>query len=225
MTIPHILFEDYYLAVLYKPAGLMVEDDGSENPSLQQWYLKHLMEKFPTHKSFYIGFPHRLDRVTEGMMIAAKTKTALSELNRQFAEKKINKIYHALTAQLLPHKQGTFIDYHKKNNQNRKAIIHKNNKEGFTKAELNYTFVGTTIKGHYLYKIELLTGRYHQIRAQLAYHHAPIVGDALYDASTVYQQNAIGLIATNLNFIHPKSQEEMHYSIDLPLNDFWKIKS
>ncbi|QQR96200.1 MAG: hypothetical protein IPJ93_06100 [Bacteroidota bacterium] len=111
---PSILFEDYYLAVLHKPAGLMVEEDNFGNPSLQNWFLNHLQTKFPTNKNYYIGFPHRIDRVTEGLIIIAKTKSALQNLNEQFNNKSITKVYHALTEHALPSAEGTLTDYHQK---------------------------------------------------------------------------------------------------------------
>ncbi len=221
---PSILFEDYYLAVLHKPAGLMVEDDNFGNPSLQDWFLNHLQAKFPTNKNYYIGFPHRIDRVTEGLIIVAKTKSALQNLNEQFNNKSITKIYHALTEHSLTDAEGTLTDYHQKNTKLKKAILSAKKKEGFVRAELRYKEVCNTKSNAFLYKIELITGRYHQIRAQFSSRNAVVVGDSFYGAVTDYQQGSIALIASEILFSHPKTNQAMHFTLPLPQNLKWQCR-
>jgi RluA family pseudouridine synthase len=220
---PSILFEDYYLAVLHKPAGLMVEADNYDNPSVEGWYFNHLKEKFPTHKSHYIGFPHRLDRNTEGLLLVAKTKAALTELNLQFEKRTLTKMYHALVQKQPAHKNGVFRHFLKKNDKKRMAIISRNAQPDFKPCEISYEVEGATKTGFVILKINLLTGRYHQIRAQLAYEEVPVVGDKLYGSPIKYMENAIALLATELFFRHPKTAEELFFQIPLPVNTFWQV--
>lgn len=222
--LPSILFEDYYLAVLHKPAGLMVEDDNYGNPSLQNWFLNHLQTKFPNNKNYYISFPHRIDRVTEGLIIIAKTKSALQNLNQQFNSKSITKVYHVLTEHALPTAEGTLTDHHQKNTKLKKAILSNRKKEGFVRAELKYMEVCNTKSNAVLYKVELITGRYHQIRAQFSSRNATVIGDSFYGATTEYQQGGIALIATEILFSHPKTNQVMHYKIPLPKNSKWQCR-
>ncbi|MEI2758151.1 MAG: RluA family pseudouridine synthase [Bacteroidia bacterium] len=222
--LPSILFEDYYLAVLHKPAGLMVEDDNYGNPSLQSWFLNHLQTKFPTNKNYYISFPHRIDRVTEGLIIIAKTKSALQNLNQQFNSRSITKVYHVLAEHALPTAEGTLTDYHQKHTKLKKAILSNRKKEGFVRAELKYKEVCNTRSNAVLYKVELITGRYHQIRVQFSSRNATVVGDSFYGATTEYQQGAIALIATEILFSHPKTNQAMHYKIPLPKNSKWQCR-
>jgi RluA family pseudouridine synthase len=218
-----ILFEDYYIAVINKPVGLMVEADDFGNPSVEEEFYHHLRAKFPNHKEHYIGFPHRLDRVTQGLLLIAKTKAALTHLNKQLEEHKISKIYCVLVEQAPPHKNGKLKHFLKKDNKHRKAIISKKQQADFKPCELAYELMGKTAKGFTLLKIELLTGRFHQIRAQLAYEKMPVVGDALYGSSMPYNPNSVALIAHQLIFKHPKTNEEMIFEAPLPSNNFWKL--
>ena len=224
MMQPEIVFEDYYVAVIHKPAGLMVEADAFENPSVEEFFFRHLQEKFPTHKEYFIGFPHRLDRVTQGLLLIAKTKGALTSLNQQLEQKKISKTYFALTEKASPHKSGKLKHFLKKDNRLRKAVISKREQEGFKACEIAYEYKGETSKGLHLLKVELLTGRYHQIRAQLAYEQMPVAGDATYGASTPYKKDSVALIAQQIVFIHPKNEQEMLFEIALPEGAMWKVQ-
>ncbi|MBS1763944.1 MAG: RluA family pseudouridine synthase [Bacteroidetes bacterium] len=214
MKQPEIIFENYYLAVLHKPAGLMVEDDGFGNPSVQQWMLQYLQKKYPDHKTYYIGFPHRLDRVTEGLLLIAKTKAALTSLGQQFESRSVRKLYHALVGQSPRHTSGVMRHYLKKDVKQKKAIISQKSKEGFSLCELKYEAVATDLSNCKLLKIELLTGRYHQIRAQLAFEKNPIVGDKFYGSAIDTGNEKIALAATELLFHHPKTNEPMVFELE-----------
>jgi 23S rRNA pseudouridine1911/1915/1917 synthase len=223
MPHPEIIFEDYYLLVVNKPAGLMVENDSFNNPSLQQWALMHLQKKFPTNKGFFVAFPHRIDRATQGIVVIAKTKAALTELSRQFENHAVTKIYFALIEKPPRHQTGMLMHFLKKDLKEKKALISKTARANFKECALRYEIAGTTINNFCLLKIELLTGRYHQIRAQLAHEGLPVVGDAKYGSQVKYPENAIALIAKEILFKHPKSLEELFYEVPFPENGLWKM--
>lgn len=219
---PEILFEDYYLLVVNKPAGLMVENDSFNNPSVEHWALLHLQKKFPTNKEFYIAFPHRIDRVTQGVLVIAKTKMAQTTLSKQFENRSVTKFYFALTENKPRHQSGMFKHFLKKDLKEKKAIISKTLRKDFKECSLRYVVTGTTKNNFCLLKIELLTGRFHQVRAQLAHEGMPIVGDLKYGSQIKYPENAIALIAKEILFKHPKTSEEMFFEVPFPGNSFWK---
>ncbi len=219
-----ILFEDYYLMVVSKPAGLMVENDLYGNPSLEKCTLMHLQKKFPSNKEHYIAFPHRIDRVTEGIVVIAKTQTSLRVLSHQFEIRSVSKIYYALTAKLPLHKSGALKHYLKKDTKEKKAVILKNERSGYKTCELKYDVEGETTKNHSVIKIELLTGRFHQVRAQFAYEGMPLIGDKKYGSGVEYPENGIALIAKSILFNHPKTGEELFFEIPFPKNKYWDKK-
>lgn len=219
--IPEILFEDYYVIVVNKPAGLMVENDSFNNPSVEHWALLHLQKKFPTNKEYYIAFPHRIDRVTQGVLLIAKTKAAQAELSRQFESRSISKIYFALTENKPRHQSGMFKHFLKKDLKEKKAIISKTERSGFKECSLRYEVIGVTKNNFCLLKIELLTGRFHQVRAQLAHEGLPIVGDFKYGSQIKYPENSIALIAKEILFKHPKTSEELFFEVPFPSHKSW----
>ena len=220
---PHILFEDYYLLVVNKPAGLMVENDSFDNPSLQQWALLHLQKKFPAHKQHYLAFPHRIDRVTQGIVIIAKTKSTQAHISNQFENRAITKIYYALTENKPRHASGIFKHFLKKDAENKIAIISKNSRKNYKECVMKYELAGSTGKKHFLIKIELLTGRFHQIRAQLAYEGMPILGDNKYGSKIKYTTDAIALTAKEILFRHPKTSEELFFEVPFEDNGYWVV--
>ena len=220
--IPEILFEDYYLLIVNKPAGLMVENDSFNNPSVEHWALLHLQKKFPTNKEFYIAFPHRIDRVTQGIVVIAKTKAALTELSKQFETRTVSKIYFALTESKPRHQTGMFKHFLKKDVKQKMALISKTERKDFKECVMRYEIAGTTKKNFCLLKIELLTGRFHQVRAQLAHEGMPIIGDEKYGSNFLYSENAIALVAKEVLIRHPKTGEELFFEVPFPAHPIWQ---
>lgn len=206
--LPEILFEDYYLLAVNKPAGLMTENDSYGNPSVEEWVKRHLQEQHPKRKKIFTGIPHRLDRPVSGILILAKTKTALADLNVQFSNGTIKKKYTALVDAAPEQKQATLNHFHKKDLLNKRALISNKPKDGFTKCSLSYLIEKINENNFFSLNIDLHTGRYHQIRAQLAFIGSPVVGDAKYGSQVKYHQDKICLHACEIKFIHPVSKAE-----------------
>lgn len=202
----HIVFEDPYILVIHKPCGLMVEPDRNGYPNLLQQVKKYLKPSTPEGEDVYAQHIHRLDRPVSGLILFTKQRAVLKNLSEQFAERKVRKYYQAITASAPKNKQGMLENWHRK--EKKRANI---SDEAFPYSEkvlLNYA-VKAIDENKYLWNIELHTGKFHQIRAQLAYAGCPIIGDAYYGSNIPYQPDAIALHACKLIFSHPVSKEEM----------------
>lgn len=206
----HILFEDEYLLVINKPSGLMVEPDRNQNPSLLQEVKKYL-QNTTGETAPYAQHIHRLDRAVSGIVLFTKKREVLKNLSEQFAERRVKKFYRALTAKAPAQSKDRLEHWHRK--EKKKAVLYTDEIEYAEKAILDYT-VTTLANNKFLWDIQLHTGKYHQIRAQLASTGCPIVGDALYGSETSYKPDAIALQAWRLVFAHPTTKEVLDIKFD-----------
>jgi len=202
----YILYEDDVILVIYKPAGLMVEPDRNGHPNLLHQVRQYLKTKLLPKEEVYAQHIHRLDRPVSGIVLFAKQRSVLKNLSEQFAERKVKKYYHALTAQAPELKSGTLEHWLRK--EKKKAVLYENEIEYSEKAVLRYE-ISATDKNQFLWTIELHTGKYHQIRAQLASVGCPVIGDGMYGSSIPYHPNSIALHAWRLIFFHPVTNEEI----------------
>lgn len=200
----HILLEDQYIIVLNKPAGLMVEPDRNGHPNLLQQVRKYLKSLSSKNDEVYAQHIHRLDRPVSGIILFAKQKAVLKNLSEQFAERKVKKYYQALTTNAPMKMAGTLENWHTK--EKKKAIIRDESFNGAEKVILDYE-IESIDSNTYLWNIELHTGKYHQIRAQLAAAGCPIIGDQLYNSTKQYKPDTIALHAYKLIFSHPTTKE------------------
>jgi|SRR6478609_7311005 len=202
----HIVFEDPYLLVINKPSGLMVEPDRNGYPNLLQEVKKYLKPSTPVGEEVYAQHIHRLDRPVSGIILFTKKREVLRNLSEQFAQRKVRKYYQAITSAAPELKQGMLVNWHRK--EKKRAVIAN---EAFPHAEevlLSYA-VKAKDENRYLWNIELHTGKFHQIRAQLAFIGCPIIGDEYYGSTVPYHQDTIALHGCKLIFSHPVSKEEI----------------
>lgn len=206
-----LIYEDDVLLVCNKPSGLMVEPDRNNHPNLLQQVKNYLKEKTGDNNP-YAQHLHRLDRVTSGIVLFTKQKEHLRNLSEQFAQRQVSKYYVAVTLRASANSSDTEVPesgilehWHRK--EKKKAVLVPEGTAFAEKAILEYTV--KTHGNYFLWNIQLHTGKYHQIRAQLASVGNPIIGDELYGSSTPYQPNAIALHATKLIIQHPVSGKEM----------------
>ncbi len=201
----YILFEDPFILVINKPAGLMVEPDRNGHSNLQQQVKKYLKTNLAVGEEVYAQHIHRLDRPVSGIILFAKQKSVLKNLSEQFAERKVKKYYQAITSNTPHDLNGVLEHWHRK--EKKKAKLYSEEVEFSEKAKLSYTVEAQGEQ--YVWNIELHTGKFHQIRAQLSAVGCPIIGDAKYDSHVPYRMDAIALHAYKLIFCHPISGEEM----------------
>jgi RluA family pseudouridine synthase len=209
-----ILFEDKFLLIVNKAAGIAVEKISPQIITLEDLVYSHLLL---TAKKPFVGIVHRLDRPTSGIILFAKKPSVLKIMNAQFEKRTVRKYYVALVDGEIPNPSGSLKDYLHKDFFQKKAIISNQKSQENQEVKLNFRKIG--LVGHRpLLNIELLTGKYHQIRAQLAYIGCPIAGDTLY-GGTAWDKEGIGLHASALQFDHPETKERITIKSD------WDIDS
>lgn len=207
-----ILHEDEFILVVLKPAGLMVEPDRNQNPSLLDYVKRYLKSNAPDQE-IYAQHIHRIDRPVSGIVLFAKKREVLKNLSEQFAERKVKKFYRALTERAPGNLRGRLEHWHRK--EKKKAALYDHEIENSEKAVLEYS-IKPFSENKFLWEIELHTGKYHQIRAQLASLNCPILGDEKYGSLLPYKPNAIALEAYRLVFNHPV----MQHKIDIEKSEF-----
>ena len=209
-----------YIAV-NKMAGLISEKSPYEDNTVEGQVLHHLLK---SKRKPYIGIIHRLDRVTSGVLIFAKKKSILVGFNALFSSRKVQKTYYAIVKSKPPKNKETLINFLVKNNLEKRADIVQSKSKDSTECDLSYQVIGKNDFG-YLLEIKPKTGRFHQIRAQLAHIGLPIIGDEKYGSDQKYLPLSICLHARGLSYQVSGSNEFKTFEAPLPKNDFWTFKS
>lgn len=207
-----IIEKNNQLIAFNKPVGLPVVPDKTGDKALADLaagYCKH-----PVH------LVHRLDRPASGVVLFAKTENALRLLNDQFKHRMVRKTYLAVVGQHPPKKEDTLLHFLTKDGRSNKSRVSDENKSGSKQAELTYRVIGS-INNYHLLEIELVTGRHHQIRAQLATIGSPIKGDVKYGFRRGNRDRSIHLHAWKLTFEHPVSGEEVTLTAPPPQDSVW----
>lgn len=211
-----IIYEDNHILVVEKPINIPVQEDSSNDPDLLNILKLYLKEKYNKPGNVYLGLVHRLDRPVGGVMIFAKTSKAAKRLNEQMKTNLIKKSYYAIICGNLEGK-GYFEDYLIKNRKNNISYVSDNGKY----SKLKYEVV-KTINSNSLVKIDLLTGRSHQIRVQFSSRGYPLYGDQKYNRNSSIKEQ-IALFAYKLEIIHPITKEKMQFNAEVPSYFPWNL--
>lgn len=216
-----VLHENNDYLVVNKAAGLISEKNPYEDITVENQVLNHLLK----HKQKpYIGIIHRLDRVTSGVLILAKKKSILVVFNNLFSSRKVQKTYLAIVKNKPQKNKGNLVNFIVKNNKEKRADIVQSKSKNSLNCMLSFQVIGKNDVG-YLLEIKPTTGRFHQIRAQLANIGLPIVGDDKYGSDQEYLPRSICLHAWKLTYEDSGSKESHTFEAPLPKNDFWTFKS
>lgn len=221
-----IIYEDRDLLVIRKPAGLATQTARIGQPDVVS-ELKNYLAASGAPKPPYLGIIHRLDQPVEGLLVFAKNKKAAGEITRQLggqeAERLINKHYYAVVCGKPSLKEGTLVDNMYKDTQTGKAMILEGGAGGTTpkRAVLHYNILQTvktpSDEEITLADIQIDTGRFHQIRAQMAHAGMALLGDEKYGGETVTLLSrkmgirSVALCAVSLSFVHPVTGEQLHF--------------
>lgn len=203
-----IIYEDKDILVCKKPAGLPTQTAKVAAPDLVSELKNYLAEKGES----YLAVIHRLDQPVEGLLVFAKNKTAAKNLNEQLKQNDFNKVYYAVSFNQPVVQEGILEDYMVKEGSLAKIVTADT--PGAKKALLHYRLLAME-KGRVLYEVRLETGRFHQIRAQMAHAGMPLLGDKKYadPAIRVYSEKHgiknVALCAYKLKLKHPGSGEEL----------------
>ena len=208
-----ILYEDNHLIAVLKPAGLLVQGDASGAVSLMDVVKDYLKEKYNKPGDVFLGLVHRLDRPVAGIVLYAKTSKGASRVSEQFRNREVSKIYTAVVGGVLEKDEATVDAYIQKDEKNRKSTVSEKMAEGAQKASLSYKVLRRE-KDLTWVRIELHTGRFHQIRATFAFVGHPIVGDVKYGSKVKYIEGKIVLCATELSFKTATGERDITLSLN-----------
>ncbi|CEN53325.1 RluA family pseudouridine synthase [Capnocytophaga canis] len=217
-----VLYEDNHLIIINKRAGDIVQGDKTGDTPLSEIVKSYLKEKYHKPGEVFLGVVHRLDRPTTGIVVFAKTSKALSRLNTLFANKTaVEKTYWTMTDNCPTESEGTLVHWLTRNSEKNKSTAHSKEVKDSKKSILHYKVL-EKLTNYYLLEIQLITGRHHQIRAQLAAVDCFIKGDLKYGARRSNADGSIHLHARKLSFIHPVKKEKIEIIAPLPDEPLWQ---
>jgi len=209
-----VIYEDNHIIVVEKKTNTPSQADKTADIDMLTIVKEYIKEKYNKPGNVYLGLVHRLDRPVGGVMVFAKTSKAASRLSEQVRSKTLKKEYLAVVDGKIEDKIGTLENYLYKDERNNISKVVKPEKKNSKFAKLDYEVIGyDEVKKLSLLKINLHTGRHHQIRVQLANFGHSIFGDQKY--GTRGQGKQIALWAYKLTIEHPVSKEKLVFE-DLP---------
>jgi 23S rRNA pseudouridine1911/1915/1917 synthase len=212
-----ILYEDKHLIVAVKPPMVPLQSDHTNDEDMLKIVTNHLASMGPGAPKPYLGLVHRLDRPVGGLMVFAKTEFANARLSEAIRLKQFKKTYLAVVCGKPENPQGELKDYLVKLSTVNMSKIAEPGRKNAKEAILDYALVETIqTEAHgelSLLKIQLKTGRHHQIRVQLAHAGIPIWGDTKYNPQFVKTKGWVqaALWAAELSFKHPKENKTLEF--------------
>ena len=211
----NIIFEDEQILVVKKDAGIPVEAGRMRIMDLQGLIKNELYRRNRKGGEPYLGLIHRLDQPVEGVMVFAKTPFAAGSLSEQVRDGRMRKHYLALLCGKPKTDEGTLVDYLLKDGRTNTSSVVRAGEKDAKRSELNYKVLKRNDETT-LVEVELITGRHHQIRVQMANAGWPLYGDTKYNPqfqeTSQYVQTA--LCAYKLSFVHPKTKKVMEFMIE-----------
>ncbi len=218
---PNIVYEDNHILVIIKPKNVGVQEDDSKDDDLLNLLKQYIKERDNKPNNVYLGLVHRLDRPTGGIMVFAKTSKSASRLSEQLKNHDLKKSYLCVVCGTIKDKKGHLECYLQKDEKTNTVRLATASDYGAKDAKLDYEVLGE-MQGYSLVKIDLLTGRSHQIRVQMSKQlKTVILGDYKYGDKT--HKSNLALWAYKLKFMHPTTKDNMVFTA-LPDTDTmpWK---
>lgn len=215
------LYEDNRLLVVVKPYNIPVQPDDSGDPSMYDMLTEYLKEKYNKPGDAFLGIVHRLDRPTGGVMVFARNSKTAKRLGLDILGGYVKKRYFAVVEGIPAEKSKRLESYLAKNSDTNTVRIVSATTDGAKRAVLDYTVLEENRdKNMSLLQVDLLTGRFHQIRVQLSSIGHPIVGDRKYGKPG--QTGAMCLWACQLEFDHPVTGQHMVFKAYPPEAGAWQ---
>lgn len=216
-----VVYEDNHIIIVNKASGEIVQGDKTGDRPLADIVKEYIKEKYNKPGNVFLGVVHRLDRPVGGLVVFAKTSKALSRLNDMFRNGDVHKTYWAIVKKRDIPSEGTLTGWLTRNERQNKSYAHDREVAGAKKAVLNYK-VRSVSDNYMLLEVQLLTGRHHQIRCQLAYMGCPIKGDLKYGAPRSNPDGSISLQSHRVEFVHPVSKERICIEAPVPADRLWQ---
>ena len=219
-----VVYEDNHIIIVYKESGEIVQGDKTGDRPLSELVKDYIKEKYQKPGAVFLGVVHRLDRPVSGLVVFARTSKALTRLNKMFADGEVHKTYWAIVAmrneEKGENKWKEVTHWLVRNEQQNKSYAYDHEVPRSKKAILRYRVIGHSDR-YQLLEVNLLTGRHHQIRCQLAAIGSPIKGDLKYGARRSNPDGSISLLSHKVEFIHPVSKEKIEVTSPLPDDILW----
>lgn len=219
MTNLDVLYEDNHLLVVNKPAGIATMGAPS-GPTIHSMAASYLKQNYNKPGKAFVGIVSRLDTMTSGVLVLARTSKAASRLSEQFAAKRegLTKVYLAAIDPPLDAGEAVWIDHVCKDDRARRMRIVDSSARDAKQARLRYFTLGSG-DDHSIVAVQLLTGRKHQIRVQFADRGHPVIGDRKYGSPRKFSLG-VALHSWRLKIIHPTLREPIWFTADPPAS--WK---
>lgn len=216
-----VIYEDNHLIIVNKAVGEIVQGDKTGDKPLSEYVKDYIREKYSKPGNVFCGVVHRLDRPVSGIVVFARTSKALERMNRMFRDGEVHKTYWALVQDKPLQKEALLEDWLVSDGRMNKTFV---TDQGAKDAKLSRLKYKTIAEGdrYTLLEVTLLTGRKHQIRAQLANIGCPIKGDLKYGSKRSNPDGGISLQSHSIEFIHPVSKQEIRLELP-PTEEMRKI--
>lgn len=215
-----VVYEDNHLIVVNKRAGEIVQGDRTGDEPLVETLKRWIKERYQKPGNVFCGVTHRIDRPTCGLVVFARTSKGLSRMNDLFRRGEVEKTYWAIVEKAPPEPSGKLVHYLTSVERNNKTYASLEPKAGSQRAEMNYRLLASGDRYHLL-EVELITGRKHQIRCQLAAIGCPVKGDLKYGAARSNPGGGISLQSHRIRFTHPVSGKLIDITAPLPPEPLW----
>ncbi|MCR5578882.1 MAG: RluA family pseudouridine synthase [Prevotella sp.] len=227
-----VIYEDNHIIIVNKQSGEIVQGDKTGDRPLSDIVKDYIKVKYQKPGEVFLGVVHRLDRPVSGLVVFARTSKALTRLNKMFAESEVHKTYWAIvrseelrvkSEEFAAAIQGwqTLTHWLVRNEKQNKSYAYDHEKPNAKKAILKYRAIAHS-DNYTLLEVNLMTGRHHQIRCQLAEMGCPIKGDLKYGAPRSNPDGSISLMSRRVDFIHPVSKERITVEAPLPDDPLWQ---
>ena len=217
----NVVYEDNHIIIVNKQSGEIVQGDKTGDRPLSDIVKDYIKEKYQKPGAVFLGVAHRLDRPVSGLVVFARTSKALARLNKMFAEGEVHKTYWAIVKNAPRTSEGTLEHWLVRNEKQNKSYAYDHERPNAKKAILKYRALSHS-DNYTLLEVNLMTGRHHQIRCQLAAMDCPIKGDLKYGAPRSNPDGSISLMARRVEFIHPVSKAPIVVEAPVPNDNLWQ---
>ena len=216
-----VVYEDNHIIIVNKQSGEIVQGDKTGDRPLSDIVKDYIKEKYAKPGAVFLGVVHRLDRPVSGLVVFARTSKALTRLNDMFRNGEVHKTYWAIVQNPPQQPDGLLQHWLVRNEKQNKSYAYDREKPQAKKAMLKYKVIGHSER-YWLLEVNLLTGRHHQIRCQLAAMGCPIKGDLKYGSKRSNPDGSISLMARRVEFVHPVSKQDIVVEAPLPHDTLWQ---
>ena len=231
-----VIYEDNHIIIVNKQSGEIVQGDKTGDRPRSDIVKDYIKEKYQKPGAVFLGVAHRLDRPVSGLVVFARTSKALARLNKMFAEGEVHKTYWAIVkrserSEMRSERSEvrgerndewhTLEHWLVRNEKQNKSYAYDHERPNAKKAILKYRALSHS-DNYTLLEVNLMTGRHHQIRCQLAAMGCPIRGDLKYGAPRSNPDGSISLMARQVEFIHPVSKAPIVVEAPVPNDTLWQ---